>query len=171
MRSTLTFGPLENATEGAKKYDSDKPQMELLLNGCPHALEAIGKVLTYGVKKYGGKHGWKSLDDAIARYESASLRHQLALAKGETHDPESGFPHSWHIACNAPGGTAKREGSKMSKQQIEDLRELTDGFYAALETGNPERARTILAEVREISQDQSAALYVDAINEYGRVLA
>lgn len=96
---TETFGPLE--TPGAKKFDSDKPMMELLMDGCPDALLGVGQVLTYGFKKYGGKHGWKALPDAVDRYEAAMFRHQLAKARGEILDPESGLPHSWHIACNA----------------------------------------------------------------------
>ena len=86
---------------GAKKYDGDKPMMDLLMDGCPAALLAVGEVLTYGFKKYGGKHGWKSLPDARKRYEAAMLRHQLALASGEVNDPESGLTHAAHIACNA----------------------------------------------------------------------
>lgn len=86
---------------GAKKYDGDKPMMDLLMDGCPQALLAVGEVLTYGFKKYGGKHGWKHLPDAKTRYEAAMVRHQLALASGEINDPESGLPHAAHIACNA----------------------------------------------------------------------
>ena len=86
---------------GAKKFDSDKPMMDLLFDGAPNAVLQVGAVLTYGFKKYGGKHGWKSLPDAIARYEAAMIRHQLAAASGEVNDPESGLPHAAHIACNA----------------------------------------------------------------------
>lgn len=90
-----------NAVAGAKKFDSDKPMMDLLFDGCPLAVSGVGTVLTYGFKKYGGKHGWKSLDDAVKRYEAALLRHQLLKASGEMLDSESGLPHTWHIACNA----------------------------------------------------------------------
>ena len=95
---TETSGPF---VAGALKFDSDKPMMDLLFDGCPHALTGVGAVLTYGFKKYGGKHGWKALEDAVKRYEAAMVRHQIAKAKGEKIDPESGLPHSWHIACNA----------------------------------------------------------------------
>lgn len=100
---TETFGPLPVPTTvaGAMKYDADKPMMDLLFDGCPHALEGVGAVLTYGFKKYHGKHGWKSLADAVSRYEAAMIRHQLKKASGELIDPESGLPHSYHIACNA----------------------------------------------------------------------
>lgn len=107
---TETFGPLPVA--GALKFDSAKPMMDLLLDGCPHALEGVGAVLTYGFKKYGGKHGWKSLEDAVKRYEAAMIRHQLAKAKGEVIDPESGLPHSFHIACNALFLAQLEQGTK-----------------------------------------------------------
>lgn len=91
----------EGNAAGAKKFDGDKPMMDLLIDGCPNALLQVGAVLTYGFKKYGGKHGWKQLPDAIKRYEAAMLRHQIAAAAGEVNDPESGLPHAAHIACNA----------------------------------------------------------------------
>lgn len=92
-----TFGPVA----GAKKFDGDKPLLDLLFDGTPHALLGVATVLTYGFRKYGGKHGWKQLPDAVKRYEAAMLRHQLAIATGEEVDPESGLPHRHHIACNA----------------------------------------------------------------------
>lgn len=92
-----TFGPIP----GALKYDGDKPMMDLLFDGMPSALLGVGSVLTYGFKKYGGKHGWKHLDDAIKRYEAAMIRHMLLKSQGEVFDLESKLPHAWHIACNA----------------------------------------------------------------------
>lgn len=86
---------------GALKFDSDKPKVDLLFDGMPEALLAVAGVLTYGFNKYGGAHGWKSLDDAKARYTAAMLRHQLAIATGEEIDQESGHPHAAHVACNA----------------------------------------------------------------------
>jgi len=91
----------ESLVVGALKFDSDKPMMDLVLDGLPNALLGVGSILTYGYKKYGGKHGWKSLDDAEARYKAAMLRHELAHSTGEVLDPESGYPHRLHIACNA----------------------------------------------------------------------
>lgn len=88
-------------TPGALKYDDDKPMMDLVIDGLAKALLGVGTVLTYGYRKYKGKHGWKKLDDAKARYTAAMVRHMLALASGEKIDPESELNHSWHIACNA----------------------------------------------------------------------
>lgn len=86
---------------GAKKFDSGKPMFDLLIDGLPYALTGVAEVLTYGFMKYGGKHGWKELPDAIARYKAALLRHEVLAAKGEYLDAESGMPHRMHIACNA----------------------------------------------------------------------
>lgn len=97
---------------GALKFDEGKPMMDLVFDGCPDALLGVGAVLTYGYKKYGGKHGWKHLEDAVKRYEAAMLRHQLAKARGELIDPESGLPHSWHIACNSLFLAQLEQGSK-----------------------------------------------------------
>jgi hypothetical protein len=86
---------------GALKYDGDKPMMDLVFDGIPSVLLGMGHVLTYGFRKYKGKHGWKALDDAIKRYEAAMIRHMLLKAQGEVFDAESELPHAWHIATNA----------------------------------------------------------------------
>lgn len=82
------------------KFDGDKVRFELLWQGCPRVLEGVAAVLTFGAKKYAA-HSWQKVPDAINRYTAAMLRHMNAIAKGETHDPESGLPHVDHIACNA----------------------------------------------------------------------
>lgn len=82
------------------KYDADKPRMDLLLSGCPMALEAVSSILTFGAKKYSA-HSWQSVERGEERYLAALLRHLTAHAKGEMNDPESGMPHLAHAACNA----------------------------------------------------------------------
>ena len=85
------------STDGATKFDDDKPMMHLV----PLiSVEAVAKVMTFGAKKY-APNGWKSVPDAINRYNSAMLRHMVAVQKGEVIDPDSGLPHIDHIACNA----------------------------------------------------------------------
>ena len=59
----------------------------------------IGKVLTYGAKKY-SPNSWQTIDDAENRYFAALLRHLFAYRKGEILDPESGLPHMSHAAAN-----------------------------------------------------------------------
>ena len=84
-------------TDGATKFDDDKPMMHLV----PLiSVEAVAKVMTFGAKKY-APDGWKSVPNAVDRYNSAMLRHMVAIQKGELVDPESGLPHIDHIACNA----------------------------------------------------------------------
>ena len=94
-----TFGPIKGRTAGLK-FDADKPRMELLMQGMPRALEEVGRVLTFGAQKYAA-HSWKHVEDNQNRYWAAKTRHELARAKGEQHDPETGLLHLAHEACNA----------------------------------------------------------------------
>lgn len=63
-------------------------------------MEEIGKVLTFGAKKY-SPNGWQHLEHAEERYLGAMLRHLSSIQKGESIDPESKLPHINHVACNA----------------------------------------------------------------------
>lgn len=76
------------------KYDQDKIRVELL---DPLALEGIGKVLTFGAKKYAA-HNWRG-GISYSRLLGALLRHTLAILRGEDNDPESGLPHVDHLGC------------------------------------------------------------------------
>lgn len=89
-----------NPEQKDMKYDAGKPRMDLLLSGCPMALEAVANILTFGAKKYAA-HSWQSVERGEERYLAALLRHLTAHAKGEVNDPESGMPHLAHAACNA----------------------------------------------------------------------
>jgi hypothetical protein len=82
------------------KYDHDKPRIDLLFDGMPHALEAVSKVLTFGAKKY-KEHSWQTVDNGFYRYKAALLRHLIYQAMGEQNDPESDLHHLAHAACNA----------------------------------------------------------------------
>lgn len=85
---------------GGLKFDAEKPRMDLLIDGMPRALQAVGDVLTFGAKKYAA-HSWRDVEDNHTRYHAAQIRHQLAGARGEIHDPETGLRHLAHEACNA----------------------------------------------------------------------
>lgn len=85
--------------EQGQKFDSGKPQWLLLL-GAAIGLEGVLKVLEFGAKKYKAD-SWQQVPDGERRYTEALIRHQVAIAKGEFLDPESGLPHAWHVACNA----------------------------------------------------------------------
>lgn len=78
------------------KFDDNKIKMELLPFD---SLLEVGKVLTYGAKKY-APHNWKLIKDS-ERYIGALLRHLIAMECGERIDPDSGLTHVSHIACNA----------------------------------------------------------------------
>jgi hypothetical protein len=82
------------------KYDGGKPRMDLLLSGCPNALEQVSQILTFGAEKYAA-HSWQTVPQGEDRYLAALLRHLTAHGKGEVNDPESGMSHLAHAACNA----------------------------------------------------------------------
>lgn len=99
-------------TDQAFKADAGKPRFELLMDGCANALLDVAKVLTWAVQAKqegpwptGGKgyvpHSWKEVPEAKRRYRAAMQRHENAIARGETHDSESGLPHRAHVATNA----------------------------------------------------------------------
>lgn len=94
-------------TEQAFKADAGKPMWHLLTKGCARALDGVVKVLSFAVapKEQGGKgyvpHSWKSVPNAIERYESALHRHLNAINRGELVDSESGLSHWDHVATNA----------------------------------------------------------------------
>jgi len=79
------------------KHDSDKPRYDLLP---PIAIDYMAKVLTFGAKKY-KPEGWRTVENAIPRYQAALLRHSFAMLRGEVLDPESGLPHAAHAMCCA----------------------------------------------------------------------
>lgn len=90
----------KNQTEAGMKFDSEKPQMDLLFDGMPKALVEVGKVLTFGAKKYAA-HNWKNVDGGSTRYKAALIRHMLAHSSGEAKDTDSNLAHLAHVACNA----------------------------------------------------------------------
>lgn len=78
------------------KFDSNKPRMALV----PPSLGLeVGKVVTYGAKKYKANN-WKKVKSQEP-YINALERHLAAFKSGELVDPESGLSHMSHIACNA----------------------------------------------------------------------
>lgn len=81
-----------------RKDDAIKPRLDLLVEGMPRALEEVARVLTFGSLKY-ADHNWQHVDRAPQRYLAAGMRHELALATGETHDPETGAHHLAHKLC------------------------------------------------------------------------
>lgn len=82
------------------KYDGGKIIAGVILEDFPNAITGVCEVDTFGANKY-KRSSWKSVPNATQRYTDAMMRHMLAKGRGETHDPESGLPHSYHIAWNA----------------------------------------------------------------------
>ena len=78
----------------AMKYDGEKVRLDLLP---ADPIIDVGKVLTYGARKYNPENWRKGL--AWSRCYGAALRHLLAWHKGETNDPETGLNHLAHAAC------------------------------------------------------------------------
>jgi len=80
--------------DGATKYDSDKPRMELLDS---YAMEQLAKVLTFGAKKYAA-HNWRK-GISKSRLIAAALRHIFAYLGGTDKDEETGLSHIAHAMC------------------------------------------------------------------------
>ena len=64
----------------------------------PSLVAAVAAIRGYGVAKYGRSESWREVESQ--RYKDALYRHWLAYLGGEENDPESGYPHLWHLACN-----------------------------------------------------------------------
>ena len=82
------------------KYDKGKNIAGVLFEDFPNALDGVSSVATFGAEKY-KRSSWCTVENGLQRYQDALVRHQIAKGRGETLDPESGRPHSWHIAWNA----------------------------------------------------------------------
>ena len=78
------------------KYNEGKTRMGLLPGFA--ALMEVGKVATFGAKKY-KDHNWRGAQTNGA-YIDALLRHVCNWVDGEDNDPESGLPHLAHAAWN-----------------------------------------------------------------------
>jgi hypothetical protein len=79
---------------GAEKNDQEKTRLDLL---SPIWIEGVGRVLTFGAKKYAA-HNWRK-GIAQSRLLGAALRHVFAFLGGEDNDPESGLSHLLHASC------------------------------------------------------------------------
>ena len=78
------------------KNDAEKIQLDLIP---PVVIEALGKVLTQGAATYGSYNWQKGLN--YSRVYAATQRHLNKFWSGkEDIDPDSHFPHLWHVLCN-----------------------------------------------------------------------
>lgn len=85
--------------EKGAKVDKGKNQLGTVLGGFAKPLWGVGKIGTFGIEKY-SINSWQSVADGKRRYKDAIYRHLLKIEMGEHLDPDSGFPHSWHLAWN-----------------------------------------------------------------------
>lgn len=79
----------------AKKFDQEKPRMDLIDGG---TLVQLAEILTFGADKYGA-YNWRA-GMAWSRCFAALQRHMLAWWSGESTDPETGKSHLAHAMCN-----------------------------------------------------------------------
>lgn len=103
----MVYGPIKTPTitnmattshRGAgAKHDKGKPCLHSVLRYFPRALEAIARVNEHGAENHGWD-SWDTIEDAVARYDDARLRHDLADAKGELYDKDSALLHIAHRA-------------------------------------------------------------------------
>lgn len=79
---------------GAIKHDQDKAMLELL---SPSWIMGVGRVLTFGARKYAA-HNWRK---GLKRSKviGAALRHIFDYLRGEDDDPETGESHLYHASC------------------------------------------------------------------------
>lgn len=77
------------------KADQGKPRPTLVPVSLIWAVMAIRE---FGTQKYKDPDNWRQVEPQ--RYKDALYRHWLAYVGGEERDPESGYPHLWHCACN-----------------------------------------------------------------------
>lgn len=89
--------PLDVA-EAGRKDDRGKNELDLLP---ARAIEAMGRVLTFGARKY-APDNWRKVPNGRKRYTAACLRHIFAAMRGEKCDPETGESHWAHaMTCAA----------------------------------------------------------------------
>lgn len=88
------------STDKGVKLDDNKPRLDLVLGDFSNALWEVGKVGTFGAKKYTDK-GWQEVENGIERYSNALLRHYFKYKQGDEFDLESNLLHLSHLAWNA----------------------------------------------------------------------
>lgn len=84
------------------KLSAGKPKLSFAIDGFPMALKAVSAVGQFGHEEKGyGLNSWKTVPDGEKEYHEARYRHQTDIAKGEYRDPQSKYPHLFHVVWNA----------------------------------------------------------------------
>ena len=81
---------------GAVKADGNKIRVELI---DPDFILGLGEVLTGALPDH-GEHNWVK-GFQWTRIIGSSMRHLLAIARGEDTDPDTGLLHAYHLGTNA----------------------------------------------------------------------
>ena len=89
----------KNPHEPGAKLDAGKLLPWLFIAGFANALTDVADVTTKGARKY-TPNGWMEVPDGAARYMEAFARHQLALARGEKIDADTGCLHKAQMIWN-----------------------------------------------------------------------
>jgi hypothetical protein len=76
------------------KIDAGKPRYDLIP---PEVMHGMAAVFTAGLAKYPDRNWERGLE--WCRIFAALQRHSWAWLAGETNDPETGLPHTWHMAA------------------------------------------------------------------------
>ena len=88
------------ASEAGAKLDAGKNRLGLVMFGFARALQEVGRVGTYGARKY-SDNGWMQVPDGERRYTDAMFRHLMKEAAGEVKDADTELLHAAHTAWNA----------------------------------------------------------------------
>ena len=96
MSTPHTVPLIGTSPSKAIRHNSDKNRVELI---DPRFIEGVGRVLTFGAKKYADDNWRKGL--SWRECCGSMLRHTYAFMRGERVDPESGESHLLHVATNA----------------------------------------------------------------------
>lgn len=89
----------DNSKEGRKL---GKVRMELVFEGMPNALQALGKCMTWAIEAKGYEElDFLTVPNGPQKYRGAMYRHDQKEILGEEFDDESGLIHATHTAWNA----------------------------------------------------------------------
>lgn len=89
----------DSSQEGRK---NGKIRMELVFEGMPNALQALGKCMTWAIEAKGYKElDFLTVPNGPQKYRGAMYRHDQKEILGEEFDDESGLIHATHTAWNA----------------------------------------------------------------------
>lgn len=92
----------------------------------PRAIKAVAGVSAYGAEKYKTYGGFHSIEDGLARYSDAHVRHMVNAEIDGELDPESGLLHAAHEAWNA---MAKLEIMLREKEAANKKANLRKGYH------------------------------------------